>query len=165
MSDAHSTLTQERLKELLDYNPETGIFTRAVSHRGSPIGKSVWASNGHGHIRMTVDCRQYVAHRLAWFYVHGKWPSAFLDHINGDRSDNRISNLRECTDSQNQENRHSAPSHSKTKLIGATPHQGGYRAQIRVRGKLIRLGCFGTAELAHTAYLKAKRELHEFCTI
>lgn len=165
MSATNSTLTQSRLKELFRYNPETGIFTRIANHTGSPIWKSEWASNGHGHVRMTIDKVQYVAHRLAWLYVHGTWPKKFIDHINGNRRDNRISNLRECDDVLNQQNRHGAPSHSKTGLIGATPHQGRFRAQIRANRKLIRLGCFDTAEEAHAAYLKAKRELHEFCTI
>lgn len=165
MSATNSTLTQERLKELFDYDQHTGIFTRKISHTGSPIGKSTWASNGHGHIRMTIDNVQYVAHRLAWLYVYGAWPIKFIDHINGIRSDNRIVNLRECDDALNQQNRHIAPSHSKTGLIGATPHQGRFRAQISVNKKLIRLGCFDSAEDAHAAYLKAKRELHKFCTI
>lgn len=165
MSGADSTLTQARLKELMHYDPDTGVFVRIAKARGAKVGKSSWADNGHGHIRMTVDGVQYVAHRLAWFYVHGVWPIKFLDHINGNRQDNRICNLRECDDELNQQNRHAAPSHSSTRLIGATPHQGRFRAQIRVKKKLIRLGCFDTAEEAHAAYLKAKRELHEFCTI
>src|SRR5690606_34614864 len=95
-------LTQQRLKELLYYDPETGIFTRLVGRSGprARAGDVAGSDNGKGYIRIYVDGRPYKAHRLAWFYMHGEWPEE-IDHRNGERADNRLSNLRPVTRQQN----------------------------------------------------------------
>lgn len=165
MSNRNCTLTAERLRELLHYDPATGKFTTKASRRGARAGE-VGCDNGHGYIRITIDSVQYVAHRLAWLYVHGEWSSEILDHRNGFRSDNRIENIRECNDALNQQNRRTKASHNSVGALGVHRHfDGRYRAKITVNKKQIHLGVFDTAELAHDAYIKAKHELHPFCTI
>jgi len=97
-------LTQERLKQLLHYDPTTGVFTRILSKRSDRCGKQPGSLNTKGHIQIRLDGTLYVAHRLAWLYVTGHFPIDQIDHINGNKSDNRLVNLREATNKQNQEN-------------------------------------------------------------
>jgi hypothetical protein len=94
-------LTQERLKKVLRYNPETGIFTRYLSNRGNPIKIKVGCKHHRGYIVMGVDGVWFLAHRLAWLYCYGYLPENGIDHINRDQADNRIKNLREVSQSCN----------------------------------------------------------------
>ena len=95
-------LTQERLKELLHYDPETGVFTWKVQTSNRVhVGDAAGATEPNGYRRIRVDSGNYRAHRLAWLYVHGKFPEGKLDHHDRDKRNNRISNLRPATDSQN----------------------------------------------------------------
>lgn len=160
-------ITQERLKELVSYDPETGWLTwqdKSRCKRAEFGDRAGWV-NWNGYIRLCLDYRIYVVHRLAWLYVHGEWPIEMLDHINGDRSDNRISNLRLANKSENQQNKRKAASNSKTGLLGAFPSDGRFRAKIVLGKKAKNLGMHDTAEEAHTAYLLEKRKIHNFCTI
>jgi hypothetical protein len=100
-------LTQDRLKELLHYDPETGVFTWLKSGKGIHARKNLAAGctdsgKGRGYKRIRVDGVLYYAHRLAWLYVHGEWPSVHVDHHRSD--DDRIGNLRPCTPAQNAAN-------------------------------------------------------------
>jgi hypothetical protein len=90
---ARATVTQARLKEALNYDPETGVFTR----NGCKVG----SDDGAGYLQASVGNCSYRLHRLAWLYVHGEWPNGVIDHINGDRSDNRIANLRDVSQRAN----------------------------------------------------------------
>lgn len=161
------TLTHMRLKELLDYDPETGMFTWKISNRNSPIkiGSEAGTLDSGGYCQIKIDGTHYKAHRLAWLYVHNNWPKYQIDHINGIRADNRLANLRAATSSENSQNQRCANKDSKTGLLGIYPHGKKYVAQIRLNGKTHRLGIFQTPEEAHEVYLKAKRELHSHCTI
>ncbi len=167
--DEKSTLTAEVLRNLLSYDAETGIFT----WRGKPNGRVAHGAQAgtllpNGYVRVKLHRKLYLAHRLAWFYVHGVWPENEIDHINRTRSDNRIANLREATKSENLQNQISAQRHNTTsKLLGASWHEGRqkWQAQIYINGKAKYLGLFKTKEEAHAAYLAAKRELHPFSTI
>ena len=88
---SEKSLTAERLREVLDYDPDTGVFTRKVRTASSvKVGDVAGSLNGKGYIRIRVDGRLYFAHRLAWLYVHGEWPVDQVDHINGIKNDNRI---------------------------------------------------------------------------
>lgn len=158
-------LTQARLRELLHYDADTGLFTWRVrtAHRvqvgnvaGSPHGK---------HWGIRVGGRMYLAHRLAWLYVTGAFPAEFIDHINTVGTDNRFVNLREATRKLNAENIRRANSNCKLGLLGVSKNGRRFAARITVGGRQHHLGQFDTPEEAHTAYVKAKRGLHEGCTI
>ena len=163
MSDV---LTQERLKERLHYNPETGVFTRVKTVRNAvKVGDVAGTIDHYGYRKIQIGGKIYSAHRLAWLYVHGVWPANQIDHINGTRDDNCFANLREATIGENQHNRRNARSDNKSGFLGVSPDYGKYRAQIGHHGKKIYLGAFLTPELAHSAYVEAKRKIHQFSTI
>jgi len=94
-------LTQKRLKELLEYNPETGIFVWKVTNSNVKIGSKAGSKNSDGYIYISVDGKSYRLHRLAWLFVYGYFPKGDLDHKDQIRDNNRIKNLREATQSQN----------------------------------------------------------------
>lgn len=157
-------ITLERLKELLDYNPETGIFIRRITTSNrSPKGTKAGRNNGNGYLRIMIDSYTDYAHRLAWFYVNGELPKGEIDHIDGNPRNNRIANLREATPAQNSQN----TSLRKTNKSGATGvswlnSYQKWEAYICVNYKKIGLGYFDDLQEARNAYLKAKRELHSF---
>jgi hypothetical protein len=160
-------ITQERLKQLFMYDENTGNFIRLVNRRGN--GRSGRVA-GHcnkalGYILIGVDYGMYRAHRLAWLYVYGVWPQHDIDHINGVKTDNRIANLRDVPPVVNSQNLKKAPSTNKLGFLGVSFWQNKYRAVIRVEGKQKYLGSYETPELAHQAYVEAKRKYHEGCTI
>lgn len=98
-------ITQARLKELLHYNSETGVFTRLVSTGGALAGSVTGTKNSGGYLQTMVDYKLYKLHRLAWLYVHGEWPADQIDHIDHIRTNNRWNNLREVTHQENHRNR------------------------------------------------------------
>lgn len=155
-------LTQERLKELLHYDPETGIFTRLkrANGRNGNVGDVIGSLNGAGYYIMQIDHVIYLAHRLAWLYVTGAWPAHQIDHKNSIRSDNRFENLRDVTPFENMQNQRKAQKQSACQLLGVHFRSGSWTASIKVLGKSRHLGCYRSPELAHEAYLRAKRELH-----
>ena len=161
--------SQELLKTLFDYQPETGNFVRLIkTARRSNPGDIAGTKCPSGYINISIDSVLYRAHRLAWRYMYGDSPVKLIDHINGIRDDNRIINLREVSHSENSQNQKKATSKNKsTGLMGAYYHikHKYYSSQINVNGKSINLGVFDTAELAHEAYLEAKRKYHSTCTI
>jgi len=114
-----------------------------------------------------IDGRMYLAHRLAWFYVHGVWPKHQIDHINGYALDNRISNLREANNSQNHQNLKRARKDNKSsRLLGVSKNYAGrWRARIYFEGKEISLGTFSSAIKAYRAYLIAKKKFHPYGTL
>lgn len=159
-------LTAERLRELLHYDPETGVWTWLVrtSYR-IKVGDPVGTDNGHGYIRTSIDGNRYLLHRLAWLWTTGEWPTSMIDHVNGVRNDNRWVNLRLVSNAENGQNRRTARGGGRSGLLGVSPHQGKYTSQIHVAGRKIHIGVFDTPEQAHEAYLAAKRRLHPGCTI
>lgn len=160
-------VSSARLRELLDYDPQTGLFTRRVWRGGTSRPGSV-AGGSHGktgYRQISVDGRLYFAHRLAWFYVHGVWPNGQIDHINGTRSDNRIDNLRDVQSRINTENQRRPRRDNSLGLLGVHKFRKSFIAQLQAKGRMIYLGSFKTAEEASAAYLAAKRALHEGCTL
>lgn len=155
----NETLTQARLKELLAYDPETGIFTWNVK-RGKAGKGAVAGTPGTGkYIVIQIDMRFYRAHRLAWFYVYGEWPKPFLDHENRCRTDNWIKNLRIGTKSQNMANVAAKKTNkSGFKGVSLCKHTNRWQAFITVNRKSMRLGRFDTPEQAHEAYCSAAKE-------
>ncbi len=167
MSKQNSTLTQERLREVLHYDPETGIFTWRVNRAQMVAGSVAGGPNGKGYWYIKIDRYSYPAHRLAWLYVHGVWPPFDTDHHDTKPSNNRIDNLREATRGQNRQNMRKAHKNNKAGLLGVMWHKQSqrWRAKITVDGKGIHLGNFLTPELASAAYAEAKRKYHPFATV
>ena len=153
-------LTQKRLKELLSYDPDTGEFRwRMTLNNRAPSGSVSGYVNHHGYVRIMIDKKTYQAHRLAWLYVYGEFVPE-LDHKNGVRSDNSISNLRPATRSQNLGNsRKPSTNRSGKKGVSWNESRQKWRADIQHNGRHIWLGRFDTSEAAHAAYCKAAREL------
>ena len=170
---AEEILGLERLKELLDYNPESGAFTRrkrtAQCHQvGDRADFIVSSGQLKGYRRVALLGKRYLAHRLAWFYVNGLWPAEQIDHRNGDKADNHIANLRSVTNQVNAENlRVVRRSKRSSELLGVFFHaqSGRWRARLTVNRKGVHIGMFDTPEEAHQAYIEAKRIHHDGCTI
>lgn len=122
-----------------------------------------------GHMGIMIDGKTFYSHRLAWFYMHKEWPPEMLDHINGVRDDNRLENLRLATRSLNLQNQRKASKNNKCGFLGVHRKKGcpvnPYVAELRVNGKIKRIGYYSTPEIAHQAYLEAKRKYHLGCTI
>ena len=155
-------LTVDRLREVQDYDPETGEFIWIVSpHRSKIRPGDIAGPNSidiDGYRIIQIDGKQYKAHRLAWLFVYGEWPTKFIDHINGNPADNRIANLREATYHENARNRKV----SNRNLSGfkgvCTEPSGKFRGRIRVNGVNIDLGLFDTPQEANFAYVIAAQE-------
>ena len=161
-------ITQERLKFLFSYDEETGVFTRIRSARGNAYkGRQVTSCDNLGRVMIGADKKCYFAHRLAWVYVYGFPPINCIDHIDGNPSNNAISNLRDVNHAVNMQNQRRASKNNSTGIIGVSQGKGRrtYRAQITINGRSKPLGRFKSAEDAKMAYLSYKREHHPGCTI
>lgn len=146
-------LTAEYLRSILHYEPETGIFTWKVGSANQvKAGDAAGSPDGHGYLRITVCSRLYQAHRLAWLYIHGVWPKLTIDHINRNRSDNRITNLRDVSHKQNLQNA-SKRSDNKSGHPGVSwnKQRSQWVAHITHNNKHIHLGYFTTVEEAIAA--------------
>ena len=154
---ATSSLTQARLKELLCYDPETGVFT--WNRNGRRAG---WRHRW-GYRNVRVDGVTYAEHRLAWFYVHGWWPAADLDHINRVRDDNRLANLRPTTRSENCQNQ-PIRSTNRSGVTGVYYHSRVRKwvASISINKKQCHLGVFDTAEQAAAARKSAEQQHYAY---
>lgn len=165
-------LTVQRVREALIYCPETGVFKRklrtAQRHQaGDRADFPISGGNAKGYSRVSLDGKRYLAHRVAWLYVHGQWPSQFIDHINGEKSDNRLINLRDVNRIINSQNIRRARKDNSHGNLGISWHKQNKKwcARIGLQGKTKRVGSFSTVEQASEAYLNAKRKLHKGCTI
>jgi hypothetical protein len=152
-------LTVERLREVLAYDPDTGVFIHKLSNPRTPEGSVAGWGSPNGYVRISVDDSKYLAHRLAWFHTYGQWPSGFIDHVNRDKSDNRIANLRQATKSQNSGNAIRRKD-NKTGTRGVYWHKvaNKFAAQLQINKKNITLGYFTTVEEAKAAYEAAAKE-------
>lgn len=160
-------LTLQRLQKLLSYDAESGLFFwTGIAHR-SVRNKKAGCPNKDGHIRIRFDGKAHYAHRLAWLYVYGCMPSMQIDHINGIRDDNRISNLRDVSMGVNSQNQRRPQSGNKSGYLGVSwaKDRGKWQSQIMLSGKSSHLGFFEDPYVAHEAYLLKKREIHEGCVI
>jgi hypothetical protein len=150
-------LTQELLKEILTYDSNTGIFYR---NRTNKIAGSI---DKNGYILIYLNKKIYKAHRLVWLYEFGVWPKDQIDHINGNRTDNRFCNLRECTTGQNNQNTALYKNNTSGYMgVYFIKSHKKWAALIRFNRKRIYIGRFATPELAYDAYLEAKKKLHTF---
>lgn len=158
---------RDTINEYLNYNANTGIFTWKIGRRGrAKVGTVAGTKHPKGYIRISLNHIDYLAHRLAWIAVNGEiHEDLVIDHINGDRSDNRIDNLRMVTGHQNANNRHS-PLCTDRGLIGASFHKpsGKWVARIKINNRDKYLGIFDTSQEAHEMYMFAKQQKNSNAT-
>lgn len=176
VNDASQAEWAKRVRELLNYDPETGIIRWRVDRycwggrrrhiEAGQIAGTLSKQNGYRFIN--IDNRPHPAHRLAWVWMRGEYPQADIDHLNGRRDDNRWSNLRDASRLINLQNIRRPKANKKHgNLLGTAWHakSKAWRALIKVDGRQKCLGYFKTEPDAHKAYIEAKRLLHEGCTI
>lgn len=160
---AKTDLSAERLRELLNYDPETGVFTRKVRTSNYINVGDVVGTNTHGYLCGRVNNHLYMMHHLAWLYIHGTWSKKNIDHRNGDRSDNRIANLREADHFENAQNV-VAHKDGSSGYLGVSWHKQAkaWCARIYAYGKQHSLGVYQDPLEAHRVYLEAKANVHRF---
>jgi hypothetical protein len=158
-------LTAERLREVAVYDHETGVFSWKIPRRRVRVGAAAGTVSKRGYIDICVDCQVYKAHRLAWLYTYGEWPVALIDHINGDKTDNRLANLRPATKAENGANRTKHESRNTSGYRGVHWDKRGQRwvAHIKQNGVGIHIGSFRTPAEASAAHdLRARKVFGEF---
>ena len=154
---------EDLIRERLSYDPETGLVywmcDVGVGKCKRRAGDIAGADHPDGYKHISVGGKLYLTHRIVWLLYHGEWPDGQIDHINGDRADNRLGNLRIATHGQNRAN--SRTQKTKTGFKGVTVNKyGKIHAAIRSGGKSYHLGTYKTLEEAHTAYSDAARRFH-----
>jgi hypothetical protein len=149
-------LTQQRLKELVHYDADTGIFTWRTSRNGASKGVQAGTSRKNMYVQIMIDRVNYVAHRLAWLYIHGEWPNV-IDHINRDKTDNRLCNLRNGNYRDNAAN---SPISSDFPGVCFRADNKRYRASIHIDGKRKDIGSYKT----HFAACYARHCAEVSCT-
>jgi hypothetical protein len=154
-------LTQKRLKELMNYNPDTGIFTWAVPKQSIRLGDVAGSLHSKGYITIKIDGNSYLSHRLAWLYMTGHWPENQIDHKKGIKHDNRFYELRDLTNKQNCQNRIKPNSNNSSGFLGVSwsKKYKKWQASIMFDGKTKFLGYSKTPEEAYHKYLTAKSDL------
>lgn len=151
--------TQDRLKELFLYCPETGILSRRVRRGPVAAGRLAGSMNGDGYLQVMVDGRIYLVHHVVWAYETGKWPRDQIDHINRSRADNRVVNLREVSAADNMKNRNRQRNNTSG-VIGVNFGNGKWRAEINADGKRHYLGSFADKRRAAAVRAEAEARLH-----
>ena len=149
------------LRSLFRYDPETGqIFWREDQCMGRvKAGDRAGCVKSNGYVRIQYKRTMLQAHRVAWALFYGEWPDEFIDHINRDRADNKVENLRRASHKENMRNTPTR-SHNRSGMKGVHIAGRRFRARITANGKKVSLGRFDTAEAAHEAYVAAARKLH-----
>jgi hypothetical protein len=165
---AKRNLSQERLKEVLHYDQNTGVFTWLIethAYGGTRFpGDVAGCHRPDGYIDIGIDGGRYLAHHLAFLWMTGEMPVTLpkfrMDHKDWNRSNNRWDNLRLVTNAGNLQNQHAARKNNKLGVLGVRQMNSKFEARITVGGVQLTIGYFATAELAHIAYVEAKRKLH-----
>jgi hypothetical protein len=162
-----SLITAEWLRSTLAYDQETGIFTWLTAEGGVCIGSTAGNVNSNGYAVVGLKGVKYRQHRLAWLHVHGQWPQHTIDHIDGNRTNNQINNLRMVPQSINMQNRRTASKNSVSGVLGVyfSARRNGYMASIKTSEKQKRRGPYKSVDRAQQAYLEMKRSDHEGCTL
>lgn len=153
------------LQAMLDYDRETGVFTWRTDRSSNAKAGDVAGYLDRGRVKIRVGDKQLLAHRLAWLFVTGEWPTRHIDHFNGNPSDNKFKNLRDVSHAVNLQNQRRARSDNRSGLLGVQIKKGRFTAVIRIAGTAKFLGAFDSAEEAHEVYLAAKRQMHEGCSL
>ena len=158
-------LTKERVELLLQYDEQTGILIRKAERNGGFLkNKGSRAGSLHkatGYRYIEIDNRKYLEHRVIWLLKTGSFPEHQVDHINGVRSDNRWSNLRDVDGATNTQNQKKPSKNNSTGFLGVARNGKGFTARILANGVGRYLGTFKTAEEAHEVYIKAKIKFHQ----
>lgn len=157
-------MTVERAIEALRYDPATGLIYRK-SAKGERANVPAGHVHKNGYVKINLDSVIISAHRFAWMIFYGEIPKGQIDHIDRNKGNNRIENLRLVNHQINQQNRGMPSRNNKTGFLGVTKMHGKFRASIRFGGKQVTIGFFNSPEEASEAYKNAKRVLHEGCTI
>lgn len=159
---AASDLTAARLRELLAYDPLTGLFHWLVKKGRMKPGDQAGSVKHHGYVGICIDGQHYMAHRLAWLYVHGEWPKGEIDHKFGQQTDNRICVLRDGSPQFNRENMRKPHRDSVSGYLGVSwsRDRKKWLARICHKGKVTVIGAYKTPKGAHAAYVRAKRKIH-----
>lgn len=165
MASGGGMLSVEELRRIAHYDPETGEFTWLQDRGRAKAGTK--AKRGWGpYVMLRIGTKLYLAHRLAWLYVHGEFPKGYIDHINCDQSDNRLANLREATHQQNLCNRGKNKNNTTGYKGVYLVEPGKYKAVIKENGKSKHLGIFDNPVSASQVYSAAAHRLHgEFARV
>jgi len=157
--EVRKLLTMERLREVLEYDAATGLFTWKVSlGNKAPVGAVAGSIGHYGYRAIRIDQRDHRAARLAFFYMIGEWPAQVVDHIDGDRSNDRWANLRAATPSQNCANSKRRSDQMHAKGVSFNKNARRWSASIQANGEARHLGLFDTVEDASAAYATAARQ-------
>jgi hypothetical protein len=163
MISPNCDISLDRLRQVLSYCADTGVFRwKEICCRRMSVGTVAGSVKKNGYVAIRVDGVRYSAHRLAWFYVTGRWPVGDIDHINKTHGDNRFANLREATRAQNKQN--------SDHTLGSSKHRGVYwikkskkwGSMIEIGDQRIWLGSFEAEDQAAQAYINARAEHHPF---
>lgn len=158
--------TFDQVAQMLRYDCETGkLYWLTRPCPNVFPGDVAGAKTSTGYIQVSIRKKLYKAHQIAWLLHYGAWPKSNIDHINGDRMDNRISNLRDVDQFINMQNQRKGAANNKSGFLGVSPCNGRWKAEIFVDGKKKYLGTFDTPEIAHAAYVQEKRGSHAGCTL
>jgi hypothetical protein len=162
-TNKEALLPYELAHSLLEYNPDTGLLSWKVT-KGPRALKGGVAGSKHssGYVQIGINKVQFLVHRVTWLLFYKEWPSTLLDHIDGDKTNNRIANLRPCNTSQNKQNIGLNKNNSSGyKGVHFDNTHGKYKAQIQtLEGNRKHLGLFSTPEEASEVYNRAAKELH-----
>lgn len=165
VSATGNPLTAERLRALLLYDPATGLLTwRVRTNSRAPAGGVAGSIHGNGYVYVSVDCKRYLAHRLAWLYVNGVWPPHDTDHVNEVKNDNRLINLRLATRSENLQNVSGVRSDSQSGITGVS-WDGWHKkwcANVNLDGKAVHRSKHKTLEEAIAARRAAEQKYFTF---
>jgi hypothetical protein len=155
----------QRANELLIYSPVTGDLRWRVGRAKVKAGSIAGSIKSDGYRAVTIDYREYRAHRIAWLLVTGEWPTYEIDHIDGQRANNAWHNLRDVPHLLNQQNRRKAFANNPTGRLGVSKIGKRFLAQIQISGRSTYIGTFDTADEAHASYVQAKRVHHAGWTL
>lgn len=164
--EKEALITQEYLKEILDYNPDTGIFTWKIRpSQIKHIGNIAGTLNKRGYIRINVNKKSYLAHRLVLLYMTGSWPIDMVDHKDNNKSNNCFDNLRECDNKFNKQNQNKPQknNHSTSTMCGVTFREDSkkWRVMLRINRILINFGQYDTQEEAEKVCLENRKKYFE----
>lgn len=157
----------ERLRELLKYDPETGVLRWRVGYGKAVAGSEAGYLQSARYMTLGIDGEKFRAHRVAWALVYGEWPEHTIDHLDGDRCNNKLANLRCVPQAVNMQNIRKPTSRNTSGYLGVywSDRRGGWMASVTTGGKQRRWGPYKTRERAYATYVARKRQYHEGCTL